>query len=119
VPGFSCESALPFNSSVSIADTSVGSPPPYGLSADLTCPNTAFTGTGPVFWLKLEGAPSRMLLDLTSCGLDSFDTDLSVFQGPSCGELSMFACNGDAVAERCATGYSSRITGFELTDDTN
>jgi hypothetical protein len=108
--------ALPFASFVSIADTSVGVPLVFDPEGDSGCLGAFFSGTGPVFWLKLESAPPGTLLDVTSCG---FDTDLSVFQGPSCGQLSMIACNGDADVDGCAAESPSRISGVEVAAGTN
>jgi hypothetical protein len=137
VPGSSCQSAMPFGGSagasvfsVSIADTSVGGLLPadydsYGgddqssgdePSADALCPGTFFNGTGAGFWLKLDDVRPGMRLELTSCG---FDTDLSVFSGPSCSELEMVACNGDSDVEECDTDYPSRISGLEVVAGTD
>jgi len=103
-PGSSCELAGSFGDastntfSLDIPDTSVGvGPPSYDASL---CSGTAFTGTGAVYWLKLDDVRPGVALDLTACG---FDTDLSVFKG-SCDSLEMVACNGNAFPSCTVTG---------------
>jgi len=117
-PGSSCELARSIGDastntfSLHINDTSVdvGGPPSYDTSL---CSDTAFTGTGAVYWLKLDDVRPGVALDLTACG---FDTDLSVFKG-SCDSLEMVACNGDG-SVACSALWPSRIDGFVPEADT-
>mmetsp|Transcript_45656 Transcript_45656/g.151371 ORF Transcript_45656/g.151371 Transcript_45656/m.151371 type:complete len:387 (+) Transcript_45656:498-1658(+) len=111
LPGSSCELAHSFGDSstntfsLDISDTSVGVGPP-GYDPSL-CSGTWFTGSGAVYWLKLDDVRPGVSLDLTACG---FDTDLSIFRG-SCDSLEQVACDGDSLDDEgsCSVSYGSLI----------
>ncbi|EOD29219.1 hypothetical protein EMIHUDRAFT_203771 [Emiliania huxleyi CCMP1516] len=116
VPGATCDHAQPFGDGVSgnifsydVPTTSGGIGPP-SYDAGL-CPGTAFTGTGSVFWLRLDDVRAGVALELKSCG---FDTDLSVFKG-SCGNLEMVECDGDSGGNSGGAPYASKLS-FTPTD---
>ena len=116
VPGATCDHAQPFGDGVSgnifsydVPTTTVGiGPPSYDASL---CPSTAFTGTGSVFWLRLDDVRPGVALELKSCG---FDTDLSVFKG-SCGNLEMVECDGDSGGNCGGAPHASKLS-FTPTD---
>ena len=111
-PGSSCEAATSFGDapsnpfSLDIPSTAIGVGPDNYVGS--LCPTSAFTGTGSVYWLKLNDVRPGVALDLTACG---FDTDLSIFKG-SCDNLEMVACDGDGDSGSCTVNYGSFIDDF-------
>ena len=57
----------------------------------------------------LDGA-----LSLSTCDASSYDTSMALYQGDSCSQLVLVACNGDASGESGCQAYYSRISNFSV-----
>ena len=80
---------------------------PSGIADDdLLCTDTFYTGAEPDVWFFLNlDDPGN--LDLSTCYLGSYDTDLSLYTGLTCDDLIKVACNGDAEpSETCQQFHS-------------
>ncbi|MAJ46834.1 MAG: hypothetical protein CBC35_05945 [Planctomycetes bacterium TMED75] len=53
-------------------------------------------------------------LSLSTCDGGSYDTSLALYQGDSCSQLVLVACNGDGSGESGCQAYYSRISNFSV-----
>ena len=53
-------------------------------------------------------------LTLSTCDSSSYDTSMALYRGPSCGDWTQIACNGDGSGQSGCQAYYSRITNVSV-----
>ena len=76
---------------------------------DTLCPDTFYTNAEPDVWHSMSLDVAGNLV-LSTCSAGSFDTDMSLWMGTTCADLTQVACSGDATADAACQDFHSVIS---------